>query len=81
MAMTEPIRSKKDLNDLANFWLKRGNLRNYTLIILGVCTALRIGDLLRLKWDDVYDSTRGEFRTHIILYERKTGKQKIIALN
>ncbi|MDR1131380.1 MAG: tyrosine-type recombinase/integrase [Oscillospiraceae bacterium] len=78
---TEPIRDKKQLRALANYWLKRGNLRNYTMIVLGVCTALRISDLLRLTWEDVYDSERRAFRAHVTLTEKKTGKHKTIALN
>ena len=81
MAITEPIRDKKQLKELANYWLKRGNLRNYTLIVLGVCTALRIGDLLRLKWEDVYAAPSRGFRSHITIKEKKTGKLKVIALN
>jgi len=49
--------------------------------VLGVCTALRIGDLLRTTWDDVYDEASGEFRSHITLTEKKTGKSKTIALS
>ena len=51
------------------------------MIILGVHTALRITDLLQLKWCDVYDEERGKFRSHIVLTENKTGKQQTIALN
>ena len=78
---TEPIRNKEQLRELAGYWLKRGNIRNYALIVLGVCTALRISDLLRITWDDVYDGERGEFRSHVAITEKKTGKQKIIALS
>jgi len=81
MAATDPIRDRKQLHRLAEYWLKRGNYRNYALIVLGAHTALRIGDLLRLKWNDVYDAKIGEFRSHITLTEKKTGKQKAIALN
>jgi len=81
MMATEPIRDKKQVKELAGYWLKQGNIRNYALIVLGVCTALRVGDLLRLSWENVYDERRGEFRTHITITEQKTGKQKIIALN
>ena len=81
MAATEPIRDKRLVRELAGYWLKRGNLRNHALVVLGVCTALRPSDLLRLTWSDVYDMERGVFRTHITLTEKKTGKQKTIALN
>ena len=81
MAATEPIRDKKQLKELAGYWLDRDNPRNYALVVLGVCTALRIGDLLGLTWADVYDFARGEFRTRIALTEGKTGKKKTIALN
>jgi len=81
MSTTDPIRDKKQLRQLAGYWLERNNYRNYTLIVLGVCTALRTGDLLQLAWADVYDETGGEFRSHITLTEKKTGKQRTIALN
>ena len=81
MAATEPIRNRKQLKELAEYYLNRGQIRNYTLVIMGVCTALRISDLLRLKWEDVYDEKRNDFRTHITITEKKTGKTKNIALN
>ena len=81
MAVTAPIRDKKQVKKLAEYWLKQGNLRNYTLIVFGVCSALRISDLLQLTWGDVYNHERCEFRSHITLTEKKTGKNKIIALN
>ena len=81
MAATEPIRNKQQLKALAEYFLSRGQLRNYFLIIMGTCTALRISDLLRLRWSDIYDDERQEFRTHVSLTEQKTGKTKTIALN
>jgi integrase len=81
MATTEPIRSKRQVRELAEYYLKRGELRNHCLIILGVYTALRVSDLLRLRWEDVYDFERGRVRECIAVAEKKTGKTKIIALN
>lgn len=81
MAATEPIRDKKQLKALGEYFLKRGQLRNYTMVVLGVCTVLRISDLLRLKWSDVYDMERQTFRAHVTIKEQKTGKTKTIALN
>lgn len=81
MAATEPIRDKNQLKALGEYFLKRGQLRNYALVVLGAHTALRISDLLRLKWADVYDEERDEFRAHVTIIEHKTDKTKTIALN
>ena len=81
MAAAEPIRDKNKLRQLAGHCLRRGRLRDHALIVLGVHTALRISDLLRLTWDGVYDERRGAFRSHIDVTEKKTGKRKTIALN
>lgn len=81
MAATEPIRDKKVLRRLAEYWLDKGNIRNYTLIVLGAYTALRPCDLLRLTWDDVFDEEHDVFRSHISIVEMKTKKLKSIALN
>lgn len=81
MAATEPIRDKKQLKALGDYFLKRGQFRNYVLVVMGACTVLRISDLLRVRWEDVYDENRGQFRTHLSIREKKTGKQRSIALN
>ena len=66
---------------MPSYFLERGQLRNYVLLSLGVHTALRISDLLKLRWEDVYDEAADTFRKHITLTEQKTGKQKTLALN
>nr|WP_325239695.1 hypothetical protein [uncultured Oscillibacter sp.] len=81
MAATEPIRDKKQLKALGDYFLKRGQFRNYVLIIMGTYTALRVSDLLRLQWADVYDMERESFSTHMTIKEQKTGKAKTIQLN
>ena len=81
MAATEPIRDKKQFKALAEYFLEKGQLRNYTMIIMGAYTALRINDLLHLQWDDVYDEERQEFRTRIYVTEKKTKKEREIPLH
>jgi integrase len=81
MSASEPIRDKNKLRELAGYYLELGQFRNYALIILGVHTALRISDLLLLSWESVYDERSGEFRAHVTITEKKTGKRKTIALN
>jgi integrase len=78
---SEPIRDKRSLKQFVNFYLQQGKWRNYTLIVMGLNTALRISDLLAVKWADVYDFERERFRKHLTLTEGKTGKKKSIALN
>ena len=78
---TDPIRDQRELKALADYFLKRGELRNYCLVVLGAHTALRVSDLLGLTWEDVYDFARGRFRDHLVVIERKTGKTRRIALN
>lgn len=82
MAATEPIRSKKDLQELKDFYIvNKPNVRNSTLINFGLNSILRISDLLNLKWKDVYNFEENHFRTHIQVTETKTGKENKIALN
>lgn len=81
MKTTQPIRNKHQVREIAGYYLHKGQLRNYALVMLGLHTALRISDLLRLKWEDVYDFDNGCVRASIDLVEKKTGKSKTIALH
>jgi len=78
---TQPIRDKKQVHALINYYLHQGQIRNYTLIIMGIYTALRISDLLRLTWGDVYNFNTKCIRQSITITESKTNKTKIIALH
>ena len=81
MAMAEPIRDKGHVRGLIEYYLKRGDLRNYVLVAMAVHTALRISDILRLDAGDVYDFANARVSASISVIERKTGKGKIVALN
>jgi integrase len=81
MSTTEPIRDKNQIQQLLDYYLHKRQIRNYLLVIMGVHTALRISDLLSLRWSDVYDFSYGNFRSHIHLIEQKTKKSKNIAIN
>ncbi|MCL2580148.1 MAG: tyrosine-type recombinase/integrase [Oscillospiraceae bacterium] len=80
MAATEPIRHAKQISALCAYFLSKGEVRNYLLVTLGIHTALRISDLLQLKWEDVYDFDRERLREEIRLVEQKTGKPKIVSV-
>lgn len=82
MSTTQPIRNPELLQDFKNFYLyEKPNFRNYALCILGLNTALRITDILNLKWDDIYCYETAAFRPHLSVIEKKTGKVNTIALN
>ena len=82
MAATIPIKKKEDLKKFIAYYKDEcPNPRNHALILLGLHTALRIGDVLSLRWENVYDFQQNCFQTHLFLKEKKTEKSTIIALN
>ncbi|EOS26418.1 hypothetical protein C806_01154 [Lachnospiraceae bacterium 3-1] len=82
MGTTQPIREKDDLKKFLDYYHNyHPNARNYALITFGLHTALRIGDILNLKWEEVYDFDLKCFRQHLFIREKKTGKQNIVAMN
>lgn len=82
MGTTQPIRSKSELLAFRMYYRDiKPNMRNYCLIVMGLNTALRISDLLELKWTDVYNFEHKEFRTHFLINEQKTGKNNYVTLN
>jgi integrase len=81
MAAAEPIRNKKQIRELILYFKGEDQIRNQTLVVIGLYTALRISDILKLCWDDVYNFDVCCLKKHIFLSEKKSGKPKIIAIN
>ena len=81
MKATEPVRCKREVAALANYYKDLKQIRNYVLIALSIYTALRICDILRIQWCDVYDFQNERFFNTIRITEKKTKKTKVIALN
>ena len=55
MGTTQPIRNRQELQNFSSYYKQvKPHLRNYTLVVLGLNTALRISDLLNLRWRSVY---------------------------
>ena len=81
MPVTEPIRSKSDLRSMSTYFKLRGQFRNNAMIVVEAHTALRISDLLALRWTDVYDLSRGEFRKRFTIREVKTKKMRMVTLH
>lgn len=82
MNKSQPIKNKEKLDRFKNFYIEEEyNPRNYMFISLGLNTALRVSDLLKFTWNDVYNFDNDCFRTHVKLTEQKTTKQSVIFLN
>ena len=82
MGTTQPIRNKDELAAFRMYYKDiHPNRRNYCLIVMGLNTALRISDLLKLKWDNVYNFEHHVFRSHFLINEQKTGKNNYVTLN
>ncbi|WP_110955466.1 site-specific integrase [Anaerosinus massiliensis] len=69
MNNVEPIRERTKIVEIKAY-LRKNNLRDFLLFVLGINSGLRISDLLCLKIEDVMNKDR------IILKEKKTGKTK-----
>ncbi len=81
MNTTKPIKSYKDIQKLKNYYLERGEYRNYLLVSVCLNSALRISDVLTLKWDRLYSFSSHRVKTHISIKEKKTGKRTEIFIN
>ena len=81
MKRTEPISDVRKLKEFLSYYKKQGEYRNHVLVNLGVYTALRISDILKLRTNDVFDFKRRMVRETIAIKEQKTGKFKQVALH
>lgn len=72
MNIVHPLKDKNDIERIKS--ALSNNPRNLLLFIIGINTALRISDILELRYEDITD-------THIDIVERKTGKRKRIKIN
>ena len=79
--ITTPIRSKQDIEIIKNYYLEKERYRDYALFVMGINTALRISDMLLLKWESVFDYSRDMYRRHLDIIEQKTQKHSVIAIN
>lgn len=74
MKTVQPLREKELIEKMKSELLNIG-YKNYMLFVVGINTGLRISDILKLKVSDVKD------KTHIIITEKKTKKNKRFLIN
>lgn len=81
MGTTQPIRNTDKLSRFVDYYAStEPNARNHLLIMTGLHTALRISDILALRWQDLIDPLSGKSQTHLSIIEHKTKKSTKIAL-
>lgn len=78
MNTVQPLRDKKDIDKMKSF-LKSKSERDYLLFMIGISSALRISDILKLKVSDVWDGKK--VKSHIDIREKKTDKGKRFAIS
>ena len=82
MKTTQPIRDIAELKKIKRYYREvKPNKRNSLLVVCGLNTALRISDILKLRWKDVYNENLLSFKSHIDVREQKTGKKTTVFIN
>lgn len=74
MKVVKPITNYNKINDI-EVYLKDRNERDYILFLMLLHTGLRLGDVLKLRIEDVYR------KDNIFIKEQKTGKRKEIQIS
>ncbi|WP_339227829.1 site-specific integrase [Oceanobacillus sp. FSL K6-2867] len=77
MEFVEPIRDKKKIDDIRKYL--SSNKRDSLLFTLGINSALRVSDLLSLKFEDIVD-VNGKPVDYIKLRDTKTNKHNRLPL-
>lgn len=72
---TESIKSLEAIKAILEHFKSKQQYRNLALFIIGVSTAYRCGDLLKLKWCDFIDE-QGLWKKELDIIEEKTGKRR-----
>lgn len=78
-ATVEPIRNPEKIYAMLDWLQKNATDRDVLIMKIGLNTILRISDILALKVSDVW--YRGKVKDEIRVEEKKTVKNKVIAIN
>jgi len=69
----ESIRSYDDFAAIQNYFIERGNIRNWALWIAGISFGFRISDLLKIKIGWILNADK-TFKEKLTIVEQKTSK-------
>jgi integrase len=80
MNFVEPIRSRKKISQIKNLLRGQERYRDLLLFTVGINTALRVSDLLKLQVSDVFEAD-GSTRDRFWVREEKRGKRHEVIIN
>jgi integrase len=80
MNFVEPIRDRKKITQIKNLLRGQGRFRDLLLFTVGINTALRISDLLRLQIGQFLDD-RGSYKRRFWIHEQKRNKRHEVVIN
>jgi len=80
MNFVEPIRDRKKIAQIKNLLRGEGRFRDLLLFTIGINTALRVSDLLRLRVSHFVDD-RQSIKSRFQIKERKRGKRHEVFIN
>lgn len=80
MNFVEPFREKQKILAIKKLLREEKSPRNYLIFTLGINSALRASDLLRLKVGDLLTDS-GDIREYLYVKTRKTGRELKIYIN
>ena len=80
MNSVEPIRDRKKIAQIKNLLRGEERFRDLLLFTVGINTALRISDLLRLRVEHFIDAQKG-LRRRFVIREEKRGKRQEVVVN
>jgi integrase len=80
MNFVEPIRDRRKITQIKNLLRGQERLRDLLLFVVGINTALRISDLLRLSVGNFVDD-QGQVVKRFWIREQKRGKRYEVVIN
>lgn len=76
-----PIKDSNVLKEAQDTLLRnfKAGRRNYTIFQVGKATLLRVSDVIKLYWADVFNEN-GTVRQNAFIHDQKTGKANLLYL-
>ncbi|MFZ2352867.1 site-specific integrase [Paucilactobacillus nenjiangensis] len=76
-----PIKDSNVLKEVQDTLLNnfKAGRRNYTVFQVGKATLLRVSDVMRLRWTDVFNEN-GSVRQNAFIHDQKIGKANLLYL-